>query len=249
MKFISSLANLISGRAAAESAATVTDLELRIASLDPPDGSTLEAGKEVTINVDWRYSKPAAGIRVWVKPETPDDVGGGYEGDIGEAASAGRGSLVRTVNLNGAARLEALLLVARDAHSREIFHRRIPVNYTYVASAEQEALERDGLGSRITSVAFDPPSPARLAPNTRVMVRIGYDANSVHGLRPIAIPITDCAMTYNGAVESVQGHGKFTQHFTVGEPCTLTKVRVALLNKGGAAVDERLVDVGLRYER
>ena len=249
MKFLSSLANLVSGRAGAESAATVTDLELAIVKLDPPDGSTLDAGKDVTITVEWRYSKPAGGIGVWVKPETPDDVGGGYEADLGETHAAGRGELVRTVNLNGASRLEALLLVARDARSREIFHRRIPVNYTYVASAEQEALERDGLGSRITSVAFDPPSPARLAPNTRVMVRIGYHAQSVHGLRPVAMPITELAMTYNGAVESVEGDGKLTQHFTVGEAGTVTQVRVALWNKGGATVDERLVDVDLRYER
>ena len=50
-------------------------------------------------------------------------------------------------------------------------------------------------------------------------------------------------------MESVEGDGKLTQHFTVGEAGTVTRVRVALLNKGGAAVDERLVEVDLRYGR
>ena len=140
-------------------------------------------------------------------------------------------------------------MVARDAHMREIYHRRIPVSYTYVDSAENDALVRDGVGSRITSVAFDPPSPARLAPGTRVMVRIGYHVQSVHGLRPIAVPLTELAMTYNGAVETVEGDGKLTQFFTVGEAGTVTRVRVQLLNKGGATVDQRDVEVDLRYER
>jgi len=248
MAFLTSLVDLITGRSA-ETASTSTDLELEIVKLDPPDGSTLEAGKEVTIVVAWRYSRPARDVGVWVKPETPDDVGGGYEANRGETNVAGHGELVRTVSLNGAARIEALHLVARDALSREIYHRRIPVSYTFVNSPENDAHRRDGLGSRITSVAFDPPSPARLAPGTRVDVRIGYHAQSVHGLRPVATPLTQLAMTYRGAVDSVQGDGKLTQCFIVGEAGTVTHVRVALLNKGDAAVDERLVEVDLRYER
>ncbi len=250
MSLLTSLAKLITGRASTGPTTTVTDLELAIVRLDPPDGSTLEAGKDVTIVVDWRYSKPKGDVGVWVKPETPDDVGGGYEADLGETHRAGHGQLVRTVNLNGAARIEALHVVARDAQMREIYHRRIPVSYTYVDSAENDALVRDGLGSRITSVAFDPPSPARIAPGTRVNVRIGYHVeSSVHGVRPIALPLTELAMTYNGAVETVHGDGKLTQHFIVGEAGTVTRVRVQLLNKGGATVDQRDVEVDLRYGR
>jgi len=250
MKILSSLAALFSGRAPAEPPPTVTDLELEIVQLDPPDGSAVEAGQDITVTVAWRYSAPANGLGVWAKPVAPEGVGGSYEGDGGEAGRAGAGRLVRTVCLHEPAAMAGVLLVARDAHSREIFRRTVPVNYTFVPSAAQDARMRDGQDSRIVGVEFDPPSPARLAPGSRVAVRIGYDAHSAHGLRPLAIPVTDCAMTYDSAPEvPVHGRGHLTQHFTVGEPCALRQVRVLLWNEGRVAVDERLVDVDFLYER
>ena len=250
MKFLSSLSALLSGRPAAAAAAgpAPTDIELTIVKLDPPDGSTLDAGKDVTVIVGWRYSAPGTSVGVWVKPETPDDVGGSYEGDAGES-HPGRGTLLRTVRLHEPGRLVALLLVARDANSHEIYHRRVPVNYTFAASSELEAQLRDGLGSRITRVTLDPPSPARLAPGTRVLVHIAYDAKSERGLRPVAIPVTVEAMTYNGAQTHVDGQGQLTQHFTVGAPCDVHQVRVELWNEGGAIIDAKLLDVDLRYGR
>ena len=250
MKFLSSLTAFLSGRTAADaaSAPAPTDLQLTIVELDPPDGSTLEAGKDVKVIVEWRYSTPKTSVGVWVKPQTPDEAGGSYEGDAGES-HPGQGTLLRTVRLHEPGRVDALLLVARDANSHEIYHRRIPVNYTFVASPEQEAQLRDGIGSRITGVRLDPPSPAHLAPGTRVLVHIAYDATSEGGVRPVAIPVTEEAMTYNGAQTHVDGQGELTQHFTVGAPCTVRQVRVELWNEGGAVVDAKLLDVELRYGR
>lgn len=227
-------------------AAPPTDLALGVVRLDPPDGSTLKAGEMVTATLEWRYSKPATHLPLWVKLEVPDSVDWSYDGDHDETRP-GHGRLDRYVGLNQPGHLDALVLVAKDANSREIYRRVVKVNYTFVANPVQEALRRDGLGSRITGVTFDPPPPARLAPGTRVIAHIGYAAKSIHGVRPVAIPVTACPMTYNGLVQAVDGRGEFDQNFTVGTACALRQVRVQLFNEGGAVVDEKLVDIDLRF--
>lgn len=240
---------MLSGRSpAAASTPAPTDLELGIVKLDPPDGSTLDAGEDVTVIVEWRYSTPAYSVGIWAKPDSPDEVGGSYEGDAGEA-HPGQGTVVRTVRLHEPGRLDAIQLVARDANAHIIFDRRIPVDYTFVAGPAQEAQMRDGLGSRITGVRLVPPSPARLAPGTFVAVHIAYDAKSEHGLRPVAIPVTDEAMTYDGAQTEIDGQGEAIQRFKVGVPCEVQQLRVELWNKAGAVVDQKLIDVDLRYGR
>jgi len=226
-----------------------TDLSLAIVRLDPPSGTTLKVGQTIAATIAWRYSKPASHLPIWLKLELPDaDPDYTYEGDTDNRAP-GEGRIRRHVGLGKPGHVETVLLVAKDSSSREIYRLRVPVNYTFVADAAHEAGRQDGLGSRITSVAFDPPSPAHLAPGSRVVVHIGYDAKSVHGLRPVAIPVTTCAMTYNGAGTAVDGKGRLAQFFTVGVPCAVRQVRVQLFNEASAAVDERLVDVNLTYGR
>ncbi len=244
------IAALCANAHAAEKAvvAPSTDLTLDIVRLDPPDGSTLKAGDLVVATVQWRYSKPVAAFRAWVKPDVPDSVGSTYTGAL-EETHPGEGRLERGVGLDAPGQLDAVLLVAKDADSHEIYRRRVPVHYVFVRSAEQEALRKDGAGSRITGVTFDPPSPGRLAPGTTVVAHIGYAAKSAHGLRPVAIPVTACAMSYNGLVDAVDGVGSFDQNFTIGVPCALRQVRIQLVNQGGAAIVEKLVDVDLRYGR
>ena len=239
------------GAQAAEQAtkSPTTDLSLDIVRLDPPSGSTLKAGDTIEATIAWRYSKPAIRIPIWLKLDLPDSAPDyTYEGDPDKRAP-GAGSIVRHTGLGKPGHVDTLVLVAKDANSREIYRRRIPVDYTYVADPAREAQRRDGAGSHITRVAFDPPSPVRLEPGSRVVVRIGYDARSEHGLRPVAMPVTSCAMTYNGAAIEVDGPGELAQHFTVGVPCDVRQVRVQLFNAAGVAVDERLVDVDLHYGR
>ena len=237
-----------SGHAAERASAPPTDLVLDIVKLEPPDGSTLQAGDLVVATVKWRYSKPAGALRAWVKPDVPDSVASTYTGAVDDA-HPGEGRLERGVGLDAPGQLDAVLLVAKDAASHEIYRRRVPVHYVFVRNAEQEALRQDGAGSRITGVTFDPPSPGRLAPGTTVVVHIGYAAKSTHGLRPVAIPVTECAMSYNGLIDAVDGIGSFDQNFTIGAPCALRQVRIQLVNQGGAAIAEKLVDVDLRYGR
>jgi len=229
--------------------AASTDLSLGIVALDPPPGSTLQAGEVVHALIEWRYSRPHSPVGVWLKLEVPDDVDWSYDGDHDEARAGSGGRIERYVGLQVPGHIDSVLLVAKDADSHEIYRRRVKVAYTWVADPQQEARRKDGLGSRITGVTLDPSSPARLAPGTTVDVRIAYDAHSRLGVRPVAIPVTSCAMTYNGLVEAVDGRGAVVQYFTVGEPCALRQLRVQLVNDGGVAVAEQLVDVDLRYER
>ena len=245
-------AALCAGAHAAEPATAQspsTDFALAIVKLDPPSGSTLKAGDLIAATIDWRYSKPAESARIWLKLDLPDAAPDyTYEGDPGRRLP-GTGRIVRHTGLGKPGHVDTLLLVAKDASSREIYRQRVPVDYTFVASAEHEALRKDGQGSRITAVALDPASPGRLAPGTRVLVRIGYDARSEHGLFPTARAVTSCPMGYNGNFEPVRGTGSIVQYFTVGEPCVVHQVSVELTNEAGTVVDQRLIDVDLRYER
>jgi hypothetical protein len=240
------LGTLLTGAAAAGTPGS-TDLALDIVKLDPPSGSTLEAGRYVTATIRWRYSRPAAPIRVWLKPDDADADRGSYVADDGRVRP-GEGTGERSASLDVPGHVTALLLVAKDAASREIYRRRISVDYTFVASTSADALRRDGEGSRITEVSLDPPSPARLAPGALVRVRIGYDAKSAHSVGPSVEPVTDCPMSYRG-YDLVDGRGTKEQWFKVDAPCVVRQLRVRLVNAGKAVVDERLVDVDLRYQR
>ncbi len=226
-----------------------TDLVLDVVKLDPPPGSTLEEGDVIHATIQWRYRRPAGPVRIFAKLDrSPDDVL--YEADHLEAHAGGAGRVERFTGLNKPGHVDSVLLVAKDAAtSREIYRRVVKADYTFVAAAGQEALRQEGAGSRITSISFDPPSPARLAPGDRVRVRIGYDAQARHGVRPSAEPVTDCPMTFTGVPDGLLGQGVYDQAFTVGVPCIVRQVRVQLLNAGGVAVAEKVVDVDLRYGR
>ena len=238
------------GAQAAEPVATrspSTDMALAVVKLDPPSGSTLKAGELIEATIAWRYSKPAEQARIWLKLDLPDSAPDYiYEGDPGKRAP-GEGRIVRHTGLGKPGHVDAVYLVAKDASSREIYRLRVPVDYTYVADAAHEAARQDGMGSRITSVTLEPPSPAHLAPGDRVFVRIGYDARSKDGLLPTARAVTNCPMNYNGVFDPVTGQGAIVQYFTVGAPCEVHQVSVELANTAGALVDRKVIDVDLRY--
>ena len=247
MRLLSSLAGLLAGRPR-EPAETVTDLELAIVKLDPPDGSTLQAGDTIAATLAWRYTAPASRLGLWLKLDLPDIAPDyTYEPDCDERGP-GEGQLVRRVSLRKPGHVDALILVAKDARSREVRRVRVPVNYRFVPDAANEALRRDGQGSRIAAIVVDPRSPARLRPGTRVHVRVGVEARSEHGLQVSATPVTDAAMTFSGSVPVPDGQHFLDQSFIVGTAGHVRQLRVLLTNAGGALVDERLFDVDLRYE-
>ena len=245
MKFLSFLTGLLSGDSSVSNA---NDLELDIVKFEPPDGSTLMAGEQVKVTVHWRHSMRGRGVGIWTKPEPPDGVGGSYEGDVGEARQPGQGRVLRSVSLSDPGTLRTVLLVAKDGHSRELFKRRIPVNFTFVENPEREARRQDGIESRITSVTIQPPS-GQLPIGSYVEIQVGYSAQSTHGLRVTALPVTDCDMRYAPSAEAANGDGQATQGFSVGETCTIRQVSVRLLNDSDSVVDQRMVDVDLRFGR
>lgn len=80
------------------------------------------------------------------------------------------------------------------------------------------------------------------------MVHIGYDAKSLYGLHADGARHRQ-DLTLNAHMETVDRPGQLIQHFTVGAVYTVRQVRVQLLNDSISVVDERLVDVDLRYGR
>ena len=242
MKFLSSLAALFSGRPSA-----VSDIELEIVQFDPPDGSTLLAGEDIKITVQWRHAMRGRGIGIWTKPELPAGVGGGYEGDGGEAHAPGRGRVLRGVSVAEPARLEAVYLIAKDGDSRELFNRRVPVNFTFAVNPEREERRHDGAFSRITGVEVLAPAGELLPIGQHVQVRVGYYARSTHGIRVTAIPVTDADMRYAATAETSDGDGHAMQGFVIGQACVIRHLHVRLLNDSDVAVAEQMVEVDLRF--
>ena len=242
MKFLSSLAALFTG-----GSPSVNDLDLEIVAFDPPDGSTLLAGEQVKVTVRWRHSMRGRGVGIWTKPVPPDGVGGSYESDAGEAHRPGQGQVLRGFSVDEPAVVDAMLLVAKDGDSRELFQRRVPVHFTFAVNPEREARRDDGATARITSVAVRAPAEGLLPLGTHVEVRVGYVAQSTHGLRVAAVPVTDVDMRFMVPAEIGNGEGEALQGFVVGQAGVVRQVHVRLLNAGGVAVDERWVDVDLRF--
>ena len=243
MSLLSSLAKLFSGASASRD----DEIDLEIVQFDPPDGSTLLAGEDIKITVQWRHSMRGRGVGIWTKPEVPDGVGGGYEADAGEAHRPGQGRVLRGVSLADPATLEAVHLIAKDGDSRELFHRRIPVNFTFAASPEREARRHDGAFSRITGVEVLAPAGQSLPIGQHVSVRVRYYASSRHGVRVTAIPVTDADMRYAATAETHDGDGEVMQGFVIGQACHLRHLHVRLLNDSDVAVAEQMVEVDLRF--
>ena len=242
MKFLSALTALFSR------GSTANDLQLEIVKFDPPDGSTLMAGEKVTITVKWRHSMRNRGVGIWTKPVPTAEgrVGGGYESDSGEADKPGRGRVERGFHLSDPCVVREVLLSASDGDSRELFSRRIPVNFTYVTNPEREARRHDGAFSRITGVKVEGDGQGPLAVGSHLDVHIGYVAQSTHGVRVTAVPVTDADYRHALPVKLDNGEGQALQGFTIGEACVVQQVHVRILNASDVVVDERWVEVDLQ---
>ena len=239
MKLLSAIASLFTRGSAAN------DLHLDIVKLDPPDGSTLMAGEKVTITVQYRHSMRNRGVGIWTKPVAPAGIGGGYDSDHGEADKPGRGRITRGFHLSDPCVVTGIDLSASDGGSRELFSRRIPVNYTYVVNPEREARRHDGAFSRITGVKVEGDGQGPLPVGSHLDVHVRYFAQSTHGVRVTAIPVTDADYRHALPVKLDNGEGEALQGFTIGEPCVVEQVRVRILNASDAVVAEEWVDVHL----
>ena len=242
MKFLSSFAALFTGRSS-----STNDLQLEVVKFDPPDGSTLMAGEKVTVTVKWRHSMRNRGVGIWTKPVAPREVGGGYDSDGGEAHEPGRGRVTRGFHLSAPCVVTGVVLSASDGDSRELFSRRIPVNFTYVVNPEREARRHDGAFSRITGVKVEGDGKGPLPVGSHLDVHVSYFAQSTHGVRVTAVPITDADYRHALPVTLDNGEGEALQGFTIGEACVVQQVRVRILNASDAVVAEEYVDCDLEF--
>lgn len=197
----------------------------------------------IIATIGFRYTKPASDIGVWVRV-FDDRFKSQYIGTP-ERFRPGTHIATRGAYLTEPGRLDRLTVVFKNAESTEIFRQDIPVNYTFVADPALDALKRIGTGATITNVSFPTGKRAKLKKGTFIPVSLDYSINTAEGLFAGAIPETSCSMTYAGMMEPIRGKGNVEMGFTVGEACSIKRVRVLLRNAAEGYVYEEFVDVDL----
>lgn len=229
-------------RARAARSSTKTDLVIESIELDPPDGSTLPEQTPVVVTVNFRFSKPAALIGIWVRI-FDDTYKSQYYGSP-DRMLPGRHSVQRAAYLTEPGKLDKLTIVFKNPMSAEIFRQDIPVNYTYVADPALASRKMEGVGSVISDVVFRKGNRQTVKKGTYIPVDLQYAIqNAPNGLFASAIPDTKCSATYAGMPEPIQGNGVVELGFSVGEACTIKRVKVLLRNDAEGYVYEQFVDV------
>lgn len=220
-----------------------SDLVIDSVHLDPPDGSTLKEQTPIYATIKFHFSKPASPLRAWVRifDET-------YQSQyIGVTEEMGPGSHVvtRGAFLTEPGTLNRMTIVFKDKSSAEVFRQDIPVHYKFVRDPALDAQKRDGLGSTITQVVLPAGKQATVKKGRFIPVQLEYDINTPNGLYPSTEADTKCSMTHSGLFEPLYAKGRIEMGFTVGERCSIKRIKVSLWNESQQKVYEKFVDVNL----
>jgi hypothetical protein len=234
------------GQTATKGKAGNADVVIESIQLDPPNGSTLPEQTPVLATIVFRFTKPSDEVGVWVRI-FGDAFKSQYLGS-GERFQPGRHVVTRAAWLTEPGKLDKLTVVFKNAQSTEILRQDIAVNYTFVADPAMEALKKVGTGSKITKVTFPNGKRATVKKGTYIPVVLDYAVNTEEGLFASAIPETTCSHTYAGLAEPLRGQDEVELGFTVGEPCTIKRVKVLLRNEAEGYVYEEVVDVDLTIQ-
>jgi hypothetical protein len=231
-------------RARAAQSSTKTDLVIESIHLDPPDGSILPEQTPVFVTVNFRFSKPAAEVGVWVR--IFDETYRSQYYGAPDRALPGRHSVTRGAYLTEPGELKTLTVVFKNPMSAEILRQDIPVNYTYVADPALKARKNEGVGSVISRVVFKNGRQQTVRKGTYIPVILAYAIqNAPNGLYASAIADTKCSATYAGMPEPINGNGEVELGFTLGEACAIKRVKVLLRNDAEGYVYEEFVDVDI----
>lgn len=230
-------------RSAQAGAQEPADIVIESVQFDPPDGSTLPEQAPILATIRFRFTKPIDEVGVWVRI-FDDKFTSQYIGSP-ERMRPGTYVVTRGAYLTEPGKLDRFTVVFKNAKSAEIFRQDVPVNYTFVADPALDALKKVGAGSTITRVAFPAGKRATVKKGTFIPVLLDYAVNTPDGLFAGTIPETGCSMTYAGLTEPLVGQGTIQMGFTVGEACSVKRVRVALRNAAEGYVHEQFVDVDL----
>ncbi len=219
------------------------DIVIESVQLDPADGSTLREQTPIIATVKFRYTKPASDVGVWVRI-FDEKFKSQYIG-VPERFRPGTHVATRGAYLTEPGQLDRLTVIFKDAKSAEIFRQDIPVNYTFVADPALDAAKKIGIGSTISKVSFPNGKRAAVKKGTFIPVVLEYSINTPEGLIAGTVPETTCSMTHVGLMEPLRGKGTVQMGFTVGEACSIKRVRVVLRNAAESYVYEEFVDVDL----
>lgn len=220
-----------------------SDVVIDSIRLDPPDGSTLKEQTPVLATIKFHFSKPISPLRAWIRifDETYQSQ---YIG-VPEEMEPGTHVIRRGAYLTEPGTLNKMTVVFKDKSSTEVFRQDIPVNYTFVRDPALDAQKRDGTGSSITQVRLPAGKRASVRKGTFIPVELVYDINTANGLFAGAVPETNCSMTYSGLFEPLYAKGRIQMGFTVGERCSINRIKVLLRNAAERQVYEKFIDVDL----
>lgn len=219
-----------------------TDLEILGVEFTPPTGAVLTAGERVVATIHYRYSRPRARLFVWAKADHPDS---SYE-PSNAAMQPGTGSLRRYVALDEAGRIDAITVLVRDVQQRTLAEHPVAVDYEFLPDPERERLRGDGLGSRLLSVDFDPPSGSVLRVGQQVVAEVAFDITGEKGLSVWVVPVTTSRASYEPSDDGLNGQGTVKRWFALGEASRVEQVMVVMTNIAGETVLEEVVDVDFR---
>ncbi|MES2299200.1 MAG: hypothetical protein V4582_19315 [Pseudomonadota bacterium] len=222
-----------------------TDISLELVDLDPPSGSTLMAGEPINIRFKYKYARPNLELPVWAKI-LDEKYNSTYQGSV-DFMQPGSGIVERFVFLSEPGTVKNITLVVKDNDHRQIYARDVKVNYKYVRNPRAEAKKNDGKGSRIVAVRFNPASPAVLKIGATVKATLDYAIFNADGLDMSIEPISTCNLTYSGMTGPRRGVGKIEKTFSIGEPCTIKKVKVEMINAASQHVFEQIIDVNFEF--
>jgi hypothetical protein len=222
------------------------DLNISVGGLYPENGSTLETGQPIFVELNYEYSYPKEDFYVWVKilDETYDSM---YQGSVDKLVP-GSGTVERYVHLTEPGQITNIDIVVKTMDFEEVYRSSFEVDYKFEASEEYKALKDDGSGSEITSITFDQPKGTVLKVGDKIVADLEYDINTEEGLDIWVMPETECSNSYEGTMNKESGKGNIQKYFVMGEPCELKKVKLMMKNIVHNTVYEKIIDVDYKFE-
>jgi hypothetical protein len=219
-----------------------TDLEILGVDFEPTSGTVLSAGERVVATIRYRYSRPRARLFVWAKADHPES---SYE-PSNAAMEPGTGSISRYVELDVAGQIESISVLVRDGKQRTLAEHAVAVDYQFQPDPERERLREDGIGSKVTSVRFDPPSGTPLKIGQQVVAEVDYEITGEKGLSVWVVPVTTSRASYEPSDNGLNGTGTAKRWFALGEATEVEHVMVVMTNFAGETILEDVVVVDYR---
>ncbi|WP_410210176.1 hypothetical protein [Aquirhabdus sp.] len=226
---------------------------VRIESMSPPNGSTIHVAEKISITLRYECSAPRSQtFALWVQG-CDEDVPCNYAStdramSIPFGFKSGKGKVTRWISPTTPGTLKNLIVVVETDDNQPLYECEIPVNYTVIPNPKLAHLQGDGRASRITGIAFAPSYTREVPVNGTITVTLDYDIASQKGLHAYVTPETDLVVPgrYEPSSGLLKGRGTIKREFSLGGPCRVEAVRVALYNVAEELVVEEYFEVDYR---